>query len=340
MPDLDPVAMDRAQVRHLADAKELWSHYASVVQLGEEMRGAMGWKTVKGREYLTWYWTDPLTGRKHMNSMGARSPETETKKADFDRGRAEVDRVSAELKVQLEPLIRVGKALRLGRLDPTAAAVLRKLDRKELLGPDLMVIGSATMHLYECSAGVFLPNSIIPSGDLDLMTTASDRLETLEDLLPVIRRSDKSFRLHEASRTAQNDDGFRIHLHKRRSIEHAVGGFDGISDGQVEALHSLLHLDPVRTVAIARDGTPVEMVGTDPRCFALLKHARSAFDPNREGSAGKLDQNQAFAVGTLVQRHWPKPFEPEHLDAFPGFAESIETGDPEASETVRKLFGP
>jgi hypothetical protein len=58
-----------------------------------------------------------------------------------------------------------------------------------------MVIGSAAMHLYEASAGAFLSRSIVVDGDLDLLSTAKTPLEAFEELLPVIRRADKSFEL-------------------------------------------------------------------------------------------------------------------------------------------------
>ena len=58
---------------------------------------------------------------------------------DLDKA---VDDKASELKRDLEPLIRVGKALKIGRMEPAAGDVLRELSRMELLGPDLFVIGS------------------------------------------------------------------------------------------------------------------------------------------------------------------------------------------------------
>jgi hypothetical protein len=80
MADLEPIAMDRAQIRHLEDAREMWDRYDFVMTLQEQFRGAMGWKKVGPHEYLTTYWTDPVTGKKQMNSLGRRSPETEKKR--------------------------------------------------------------------------------------------------------------------------------------------------------------------------------------------------------------------------------------------------------------------
>jgi hypothetical protein len=339
MSDLEPTPMDRAQIRHLEDAREMWDRYEFFMTLQERFRGAMGWKKVGSHEYLTTYWTDPVTGKKQMNSLGRRSPETEKKKADFNRGRAEVDKVADEMKQELEPLIRVGRALRIGWLEPIAGDVLRELARHELLGPNLMVIGSAVMHLYEASAGVRLPRSILTEGDLDLLSSPDSRQEAMAELLPIIQRADKSFSLLAGpSPSIRNDRGFRVDLHTRRSLARSIDKLDGASEEQLSVLHSLLELEPVSAVAIARDGAPIGMTGMDPRAFAITKYARASMDPDRDGVAVHRAKDQAFAVGRLVMRFGSRPFLDEHLSAFPSFAESIETGDPEVAETVGKFL--
>jgi hypothetical protein len=338
MIDLEPVPMDRAQIRHLEEAREMWDRYDFVMSLQEKFRGAMGWKKVGPHEYLTTYWTDPATGKKQMNSLGRRSPETEKKKADFDRGRAEVDKSAAEMERELEPLFRVGRALRIGRLESIAGDVLRELARQELLGPKLMVIGSAAMSLYEASAGAMLPMAIRTQGDLDLLSSADSRLEAMEELLPVIQRADKSFAPHSPSRTIRNERGFRVDLHTRRSLLRSIDRLDEASEEQLSVLRNLVDLDPVSAVTIARDGAPVGMTGMDPRAFAIMKYALARLDPRREGAAARLAKDQAFAVGRLVMRFGLRPFEDDQLAAFPAFAESIETGDPEPAATIGKFL--
>ncbi|SIO52533.1 Nucleotidyltransferase [Bradyrhizobium erythrophlei] len=339
MSNLEPIPMDRAQIRHLEDAREMWDRYEFVMTLQEQFRGAMGWKTVGAHEYLTTYWTDPVTGKKQMNSLGRRSPVTEKKKADFDRGRAEVDKAAAEMKQELEPLIRVGRALRIGRLESIAGDVLRELAANELLGPKLMVIGSAAMSLYEASAGAMLPMAIRTQGDLDLLSSADSRWETLEELLQIILRADKSFALVEDPvPSLRNARGFRVDLHTRRSLVRSIDQLDGPSEEQLSVLHSLLDLEPVSAVTIAQDGAPVGMTGMDPRAFAITKYALATLDPDRDGATARLAKDQAFAVGRLVMRFGSRPFEDHHLAAFPAFAESIETGDPEIAETVGKFM--
>jgi hypothetical protein len=345
--NLDPTQMDRAQIRHLQDVCELWTRYDQVAHLQEQFRGAMGWKNVKGAEYLTAYFQDPSTGKKVMKSLGRRSPETEAKKDSFDRSRAEVDKALDELKRDLEPLIRVGKALKIGRMEPAAGDVLRELSRMELLGPDLFIIGSTCLYLYEASAGVLLPRSIMAEGDLDLLSSAHSRQERLEDLLPVIRRVDRSFSLHEGSRTLRNDKGFRIHMHTHQSLRWALDELSYPDISQLRVLREMLDLPPVKAVAIARDGLPVGMWGMDPRLFSLLKFAKGNYDTvyneyaselAGQGAASRMAKDQAYAVGRLVARFGSRPFEDDQLAAFPALAESIETGDPEAAETAGRFL--
>jgi hypothetical protein len=338
LADLDPTPMDRTQIRHLEDVRELWVRYDQISSLQEQFRGAMGWKNVKGTEYLTSYFHDPSTGKKVMNSLGRRSPETEAKKDSFDRSRAEVDKAMDELKRDLEPLIRVGKALKIGRMEPAAGDVLRELSLLELLGPDLYVIGSTCLYLYETSAGALLPRSILAEGDLDLLSSAHSRQERLEELLPVMQRVDRSFSLHEGSRTLRNDKGFRVHLHTHRSLSRAIDELPGISEEQQSVLHFSLKMEPLSAVAIARDGAPVGMTGMDPRAFALLKHAAANLDPEMDGAASRISKDQAYAVGRLVSRFGARPFLDDQLSAFPALAESIETGDPEAAETIGRFL--
>jgi nucleotide-binding universal stress UspA family protein len=150
----------------------------------------MAWKSVKGHDYLVRYWNDEDVGDKRMTSLGPRSPETEAAKAEFERNRAAVDGALAQLKERLDALARVGKALRVGRLETPAADVLRQFWRAGMLGADLMVAGSAAIHLYEASAGVRVPQAIVPEGDLDLLMVGGGRLD-FDDIERVARRADK-----------------------------------------------------------------------------------------------------------------------------------------------------
>jgi hypothetical protein len=107
----------------------------------------------------------------------------------------------------------------------------------------------------------------------------------------------------------------------------------------MSVLHSLADLEPVSGIAIARDGVPVGVTAMDPSSFAITKFALASLNPDRDGTATRLARDQAFATGRLVMRFNARPFEDYQLAAFPAFAESIETGDPEAAEAVGRFFG-
>jgi predicted XRE-type DNA-binding protein len=102
----------------------------------------------------------------------------------------------------------------------------------------------------------------------------------------------------------------------------------------LKVLRGLTAMEPVCAVAIARDGAPVEMVGVDPRAFALMKYAFANMGPRRTHPAARLAHDQAIAVARLVTRFGSKPFDPGQLAAFPVFAEQVEAGDPEAAKGV------
>jgi hypothetical protein len=272
-------------------------------------------------------WNDEDVGDKRMTSLGPRSPETEAAKAEFERSRAAVDGSLAQLKERLDALARVGKALRVGRLETPASDVLRQFWRADMLGADLMVAGSAAIHLYEASAGVRVPQAIVPEGDLDLLM-AGGRLD-FDDIERVARRADKTFRWQRDRKSLNNNDGFRIDIIDRGALHSTLADLSDLSSEQHGALDAVLELPPVNAIAVGRDGMPVPMVGIDPRTFTLLKFVRAEFDWTRSGNASQIDREQAVAVGTLVEMHWRERFEPEWLEPFPELARSPGHDDPD-----------
>jgi hypothetical protein len=271
---------------------------------------------------------DEDVGDKRMTSLGPRSTETEAAKAEFERNRSAVDGSLAQLKERLDTLARVGKALRVGRLETTASDVLLQFWRADMLGADLMVAGSAVIHLYEASAGVRVPQAIVPEGDLDLLMVGGGRLD-FDDIERVARRADKTFRWQRDRQSLNNNNGFRIDIIDRDALHSALADLSDLSSEQRSALDAVLELPPVNAIAVGRDGMPVPMVGIDPRAFTLLKFGRAEFDPRRSGNASRIDREQSVAVGTLVETHWRERFEPEWLEAFPELARSLGHEDPD-----------
>jgi hypothetical protein len=319
--------MTPEQRRHMEDARELWGVWAPLAKRRDALAGAVAWKTVGERQYLVRYWQDEDLGDKRMTSLGPRSPQTERQKEEWERDRKEVDAALAKLKPRLDGLARVGRALRVGRLERTPSDVLRQLWRSELLGSDLTVVGSAAVHLYEATAGVLAPQAILPEGDLDLAVVSRSRLDE-DELLWVLRRADKTFRRGERGTSFANADGFRVEVFPRGAMRSFFFGLRNLDQDQRDVIDQALDLPPVRAIAVGRDGMPVPMTGIDPRVFSVLKYVRAEFDPDRHRNAAEIDRAQAFLVGALVRSEWRHEFDPEWLEAFPGLAEGIEADSP------------
>ncbi len=327
MDQLLPNDLTREQRRHLEDVRELWEAWAPLTKRRDELVGSMAWKTVKDRQYLVRYWHSGDTGDKKMTSLGPRSPETEEAKLKFERDRVEVDAALAKFRPRLDGLARVGRALRVGRLETAAADVLREVWKADLLGTGLTVVGSSAIHLYEASASVLVPQAIVPSGDLDLMVLHRSGAD-VDDLARILRRADRTFRPVRDLSFA-NADGFRVDVLPLDRMRSFYSGLGDLTSEQHRVLDEAVDLPPVQAVGVARDGLPVPMAGLDPRSFALLKFVRAEFDQDRSRNAAEIDRDQAFAVGAIVANYWRQEFEPEWLEAFPGLAEQIGAESPE-----------
>jgi hypothetical protein len=314
--------MSPEQRRHLEDARQLWEVWAPLAKRRDALVGAVAWKTVSDREYLVHYWHDEDLGDKRMTSLGPRSPQTEKQKEDWERDRKEVDGALAKLKPRLEGLARVGRALRVGRIERAPSDVLRQLWRADFLGSAVVVGGSAAIHLYEASAGVLAPQALLPEEDLDLVVVGRADIDE-DELVRILRRADRSFRRGSRQRSFANAEGFRVDLIPLGDMCAFFTRLPGLSTDQIHVLEWAVNMRPVTALAVGRDGMPVPMTGIDPRAFSVLKYARAEFDSDRHRNAAEIDRAQAFLVGALVRSEWRHEFDPEWLEAFPGLAEGI-----------------
>jgi len=119
----------------------------------ERLPSSMFFVAKGSSEYLTIkrYPGDPGT------TAGARSPETERRLQDFHEERRQASAALAETQTALAEIVRQYRALKLPLAMPRPARILRELDRRELLGTDLMLVGSNAFAAYEIEArGRFL----------------------------------------------------------------------------------------------------------------------------------------------------------------------------------------
>jgi hypothetical protein len=76
------VKLTAEQFEQLQSLEAVWKTYGHALQVTAAFSGGMGWKTVKGTDYLVRYHQGE-DGKKEFSSYGKRSPETETKYDHF-----------------------------------------------------------------------------------------------------------------------------------------------------------------------------------------------------------------------------------------------------------------
>lgn len=288
--------------------------------------GGMGWKNIGGKDYL--YRVTNRTGG--ARSLGPRSPATEEIYAKFHDGKVREKMRLKELTASLSILAGGARAGKINRVPRITANILRKLDEQDVLGRNLVVIGTNAVYAYEAAAGCLLDTGLTATTDCDLLWDARATLKLagpeMRDggLLAVLQSVDKSFQVSRANTfSAVNSSGFMIDLIKvtpkppwkaeaARLAEH-----DGLSAAEIVDLKWLLASPKFDAVAIGEDGFPVPIIAPDPRAFAIYKLFLSR-QPERDPAKKERDNRQAFAVTELIETQFTHlPFDHDSQRIFP-----------------------
>jgi len=223
--------MSDNQRRVYLDAVQLDEAFSSAFQKSRSYRGGMHWKKAKGRQYL--FKTRDRYG--YGESLGPRSAETEKILADFRKAKKEAKDRLATLKQRLNEQSRFCKAAMIQRVPRIVTGVLRVLEQRNLLGQNILVVGTNAMYAYEAAAGVFLDRPLTATRDMDILWDVRPKLSLFAedetdpiDLLDILRKADKSFEpAAPGSFRAVNRDGYMVDLIKPESTTtRTAGGLD------------------------------------------------------------------------------------------------------------------
>jgi hypothetical protein len=300
------------QQRQLIDAVETFGAWREAdVHRRRRFAGSMRWVERGGRQYLL-----RKIGSREQ-SLGPRSSETEEAYERFLGGRERNQDQLAGLAAKLDQMAPVNKALGLGRVPTIAARILRRLDEHDLLGNQLMVVGTNALFAYEARAGIRIASEYLATEDVDLLLDSRQRLSLFgreireTGLLGLLRRRDHSFAPRRSlDFRAVNREGYHVDLIRpeERDVMRSTAP-DSLSS-LVEELHGspiaglnwLVNAPKFEAVAISDDGYPVPIICPDPRVFALHK-AWIAQDQKRDPRKKSRDMDQAkIAVGIAASR--------------------------------------
>ncbi|BCB28400.1 hypothetical protein SKTS_32860 [Sulfurimicrobium lacus] len=137
------------QRRLLVNSIQTYDAWRDVALRHARYKGGMTWKTVKGKQYLY----KILDRFGHAKSLGARSPETEAIYNDFVSAKASLTSRLKSLEEKLAEQARFNRAGRIGRLPNMIGAIIAQLDRHNLMGNNLIIIGTNALYAYEAMAG-------------------------------------------------------------------------------------------------------------------------------------------------------------------------------------------
>lgn len=315
------------QRRVFIDTGQLYEVYMNTFRKSRSYRGGMHWKKSKGREYLF----RTLDRYGYGKSLGRRSPETEKILEEFRQAKKDINERLDSLKNRLKEQSRFCKAALIQRVPRIVTSILRLLDQQNLLGRNIMVVGTNSIYTYESAAGVFFDSPLTTTRDMDILwdirpklTLAADNDTGLGGLLDILRKADRSFELCKPrSFQAVNRDGYMVDLIKAEPKKVLVkerkrmGGPGDLEAIEIRNLQWLLSSPKFSQIVIGNDGHPAVMAAPDPRVFALHKFWLSG-QLDREPMKKQRDQDQGLAVARLVIKYLPQyPFKRSELRMFP-----------------------
>jgi len=319
--------MNDNQRRVFIDTVQLYDAFRSALHKNRSYKGGMHWKKAKGREYL--FRSHDRYG--YGKSLGPRSSETEKILAGFRQAKEQAKSRLSALKDRLNEQARFCKAAMIQRVPRVVTGILRALDQHNILGHNVIVIGTNAMYAYEAAAGVFFDSPMMSTKDVDILWDIRRKLTLVTDtgskpdgLLGIIRKADRSFEVvRSGDFRAVNRNGYMVDLIKplpKKIIQKEldrIGSPGDLKAVEIRNLHWLISSPKVTQIVIGDDGMPAPMIVPDPRAFALHKFWLSNQD-DREPVKKQRDRGQAMAVGKLVNEHLPQyRFDASELRMFP-----------------------
>ncbi len=320
------------QAKAFVDAEQAYRAMQDAQEKMRSYKGGMHWKTVKGHQYL--YRT--LDSKGTAKSLGPRSAHTEALHFGFHSRRSELEERMTLLQARLLEQKRMSRALRVGTAPRVLAEVCRALCENDLMGKNVLIIGTNAMYAYEALAGVRLHNDVTATQDMDVLFKHKSRLTAVarnmgpEGFFGVLKGVDKSFEMsHTQAFRAINADGYMVDLIRQtptppwKPEPHNMGEQDAFIATDIPNMKWMLSAPSLRQFVVADNGLPFEMEVPDPRAFMLFKHWLS-LQPDREPVKKPRDAAQAQVMAVLLRDRLPQ-FKLESA-AFKGFPKALLEG--------------
>ena len=294
--DFTPFSSDSQRVS--ANLEQIYRAWLDARRQLDALPVSMYWATKDEADYLYVKSTSSDNGA----SIGPRNPDTEKQLAAFTQSKGELKARIQSFDAVIRERAGLYRRLRLPSLPDRQAEILRKLDIEELLGNDLLVVGTNAFVAYELFVGAKLPTGNEETEDFDLAWCRGSKvsLATLlgnqpaktKTLFSVLKSIDSSYRISPRKPyQAVSSDGYEVELLAAPST-HPLPKNEAF-DPMASLIEQewLLKGTAVSVVVATLRGRAAPLVVPDPRWMALHK-LWLADKPERRADKKEKDRRQ------------------------------------------------
>lgn len=294
--DFTPFSSDAQHVS--ANLEQIYSAWLDARKQLDALPVSMYWVTKGETDYLYVKATSSDNGA----SIGPRNVDTEKQLAVFTETKEELKTRVQSFDAVIQERAALYRRLRLPSLPDRQAEILRKLDIEELLGNDLIVVGTNAFVAYELVIGAKLPTGNEETEDFDLAWCRGSEvsLATLlgkppadtKTLFGVLKSIDASYQISPRKPyQAVSSDGYEVELLAAPST-HPLPKNEAFNPmASLIEQEWLLKGTAVSAVVATVRGRAAPLVVPDPRWMALYK-LWLADKPERRADKKDKDRRQ------------------------------------------------
>lgn len=303
----DFTSFSRDSQRVSANLEQIYTAWLDARRQLEALPVSMYWAAKDNTDYLHIKNASTENG----TSIGPRSPETETQLAEFTKNKEELKARVGSFDAVISERAGLYRRLRLPSLPDRQAEILRKLDIEELLGNDLLVVGTNAFVAYELFIGAKLPTGNEETEDFDLAWCRGSKVSLAtqlrrtpaktKTLFSVLKSIDSSYRISPRKPyQAVSSDGYEVELLAAPST-HPLPKNEAF-DPMASLIEQewLLKGTAISVVVATVRGRAAPLVVPDPRWMALHKLWLSD-KPERRADKKDKDRRQGIVLLDAVR---------------------------------------
>ena len=290
------------QLRTLINLRQRYEVWMEAERALYKMPYDLRRKTVSGRSYLYEIFDRGGNGK----SLGVWNDELEQHFKDYKDQKEVLKLQRRGAREALDESARLYRALRLPLLSSDAGPLLREIDKRNLLGTHLLVVGTNAMAAYALEAAGTILGAPDETEDFDLAWSAQIAEEPGSTVWEVLKSVDPTFTVNmERSFQARNAKAYEVEILVAPSRVNTMGPTDKPRPVPLPEQEWLLLGKPVDQIVGCRDGSPARLVVPDPRWFALQKLWMSK-KLQRDPLKRPKDLKQGIALLNVVSEAMPQ----------------------------------